>query len=135
MARFVSILLAVLVISSSTQAAPYRWRLSERQVLLIAQRAMTAKHFKLSEYSDHTMKRHEKDHEWSVMFSPPMPAPVDSEVLVIVSDRSGDCRVVTHKLPSGPNQTLQPTADRHVNLHMTASTLKSVSQLTLISGG
>ena len=34
-----------------------------------------------------------------------------------------------------PNHALQPTADRRVNLHMTASTLKFVAQLGVASRG
>jgi len=35
----------------------------------------------------------------------------------------------------GPNQALQPTADRQENLHMTTLTLKFAAQLALVSGG
>jgi len=34
-----------------------------------------------------------------------------------------------------PNQSLQPTADRKENLHVTTSTLKFAAKLALSSGG
>ena len=92
--RVVSLLLVLITLVWSAQAAAYRWRLSEKEVLTIAERAMMAKRFKLSDYPDRTVKRHEKDHTWSVLFSPPMPAPVDSDVLVIVNDRTREAEVL-----------------------------------------
>jgi len=34
-----------------------------------------------------------------------------------------------------PNQSMELTADRQENLHMTASTLKFAAKLTIVSGG
>jgi hypothetical protein len=93
MRPLVTVVLAALMLAPLADAGSYRWRLKKPQVLAIAERAMRAKHFDAAKFPERIVKQREKDHEWSVVFSPPMPAPVDSDVLVIVSDETGEAKV------------------------------------------
>jgi len=64
-------------------------------------------------------------------------APIDDGVMTF-TDANYSARVggyLLRRCPKSPNQTLQPTADRQENFHMSSSTLKFGAQLALVSGG
>ena len=90
---FVTAILAVVLLVAAADATSSRWRLTRALVLAIAEQAMTAKHFDLSKYPQRIVKQRQKKHQWTIVFAPPMPAAIDSDVLVVVSDETGEAKV------------------------------------------
>ncbi len=86
-----TIIAASLAFVSASEA--HQWRLSERAVMRIAERAVTAAHFDLARLPEREVQRHPKTDEWFVSFAPRSPSPPDSDVLVVVSDKTGRAKV------------------------------------------
>ncbi len=71
--RALILVLSLCAVVAFSYASDYRWRLSRQQVLAIAERALVAQHFKLSEYPERTVKQ--RNQKWYVDFSSAPPPP------------------------------------------------------------
>jgi hypothetical protein len=87
-------LLLLVISSSSAFAGDYVWRLTQQQAVEIATRALAPAGYDARKYHVSMAKHSPDSHDWLVGFDPPYPAPVHSDLLVVVDDKTQKTHII-----------------------------------------